>query len=116
MNEFEFILAMVIRYDILFDCRVLLTAFTAKERQLDVALLQTKGLVDLMQQYKHTGFASEKTTASQLKHKRDENQKICDFPEKSYEYFLVGVDQALTALELVSIKIGWLDNSALLVM
>lgn len=117
IQSFEFLMSMVIWYDILFAVNTVSKTLQSKDMQLDVALSQLNGLIDFMQKYRDTGFAAAKSTAIQIatdidiepvfkairrvKCKRDENQnKYTPDPEQAYvtDYFFVIVDQALTAL------------------
>lgn len=97
MQSFEFIMSMVIWYDILFAVNTVSKTLQSKDMQLDVALSQLDGLIDFMQKYRDTGFASAKATATEIasdmdtepvtkatrrvKRKRNENEYI---PQSRY--------------------------------
>lgn len=117
MQSFEFILSVVIWYDILFAINTVSNTLQSSDMQLDVALSQLKGLMVHMQKYRENGFVSAKIsatemalkmdidpelkTARRMKRKRDENgNEYSPNAEEAFvtDYFLVVVDQALSAL------------------
>ena len=86
----------------------------SRDMQLDVALLQLKRLIDFMQKYRDTRFVSAKATATEIasdmdtepiikatqlvKCTLDENQNEYTLDPEQTDYFIMIVDQVLTAL------------------
>lgn len=66
MQTFEFIISLVIWYDILFAVNTVSETLQSKDMQFAVALLQLDGLIDFMQKYRDTGFVSAKATATEI--------------------------------------------------
>ena len=66
LEDFEFILALVIWYDILVAVNTVSKDLQSKDMQLDQALSNIKGLVTFMESYKATGFTSAKITAHEI--------------------------------------------------
>ncbi|KAK0152965.1 Zinc finger MYM-type protein 1 [Merluccius polli] len=116
-QDFELILSTVIWYDVLFAVNTVSKTLQSSDMQLDVALAQLDGLIDFIEKYRDNGFVSAKVAATdialgmdiepvlksarRIKRKQDiyQNEYIPD-AEQVYvtDYFLVIVDQALTAL------------------
>lgn len=129
MQTFEFILSLVMWYDILFAVNTVSKTLQSSDMQLDVALSQLNGLLNYMKRYRENGFVSAKSSAAEIalemdiepelkatrriKRKRDENNnEYSPNAEQAFvtDYFLVVVDQAITALTTRFSEMQWFGD------
>ena len=74
VGNFEFILAMIIWYNILFAVNTVSKSLQSADMQLDVAIQQIKGLVTYLTKYRDTGFPSAVITAKEIASAMDVEQ------------------------------------------
>jgi hypothetical protein len=74
VGNFEFILATIIWYDILFAVYTVSKSLQSADMQLNVAIQQTKGLVTYLKKYRDTGFHSAMITAKEIASSMDVEQ------------------------------------------
>ena len=74
VGNFEFILATIIWYDILFAVNTVSKSLQSANMQLDVAVQQIKGLVTYLTKYQDTGFHSAMNTAKEIASAMDVEQ------------------------------------------
>jgi len=74
VGNFEFILAMIIWYNILFAVNTVSKSLQSGNMQLDVAVQQIKGLVTYLTKYRDTGFHSVMITAKEIASTMDVEQ------------------------------------------
>ncbi|XP_025093775.1 uncharacterized protein LOC112563723 [Pomacea canaliculata] len=74
VGNFEFILATIIWYDILFAVNTVSKSLQSADMQLDVAIQQIKGLVTYLTKYRDTGFHSAMITAKEIASEMDVEQ------------------------------------------
>jgi hypothetical protein len=121
LESFEFILGMVIWYDILFSINMVSKKLQSKIVCMDAALKQIKGCISFFERYRDEGFTASlntaKTIASDLgiepkfptkrqskrkKHfdEANDQDERTQSPEESFrtEYFLVLIDLAIASL------------------
>lgn len=121
LGNFEFILAMVVWYDILFAVNTVSKTLQSADMQLDVAVQQVEGLVTYLKKYRDNGFSSALITAKEIACEMGVEQKFKDrrvrrkkkqfdyeaaeetrlSPEETFRtgFFLLIVDQALVSME-----------------
>ncbi|AQK42873.1 General transcription factor 2-related zinc finger protein, partial [Zea mays] len=122
LGEYEFIVAIVIRYEVLYAVNLVSKQLQSKDMLIDVAIEKVQGLIVFFQNYRETGFLEALETAKgialemdigtsfrkrrKIKRKRhfDENPDVPDIatlsPEESFRisYFIPIVDQAISSL------------------
>ncbi|KAJ1254500.1 hypothetical protein BS78_K048800 [Paspalum vaginatum] len=122
LGEFEFILALVIWYDILYHVNLVSKDLQSKDMLIDDAIEKVQGLLSFFNQYRETGFSNALEAAKevaldidigttfrkkrQIKRKRhfDENPDDTNAATQSEEesfrinYFIPIVDQAISSL------------------
>ncbi|XP_059169366.1 zinc finger MYM-type protein 1-like [Physella acuta] len=120
VGNFEFILAVIIWYDILFAVNTVSKSLQSADMQLDVAIQQIKGLVTYLTNYRENGFNSAMITAKEIakamdvdqvfKQKRSRKRKrqfeyestddstLSGEDEFRTEYFLCIMDQAIIGM------------------
>lgn len=121
VGNFEFILATIIWYDILFAVNTVSKLLQSSDMQLDVAIHQIKGLITYLTKYRDTGFHSSMITAKEIasemgvdqafKQRRNRRRRAQFDYENTEEatlsaeqifrtgYFLCIIDQALTSMK-----------------
>jgi hypothetical protein len=122
LGEYEFIVAIVIWYEVLYAVNLVSKQLQSKDMLIDVAIEKVQGLIVFFQNYRETGFLEALETAKgialemdigtsfrkrrEIKRKRhfDENPDVPDVatlsPEESFRisYFIPIVDQAISSL------------------
>ncbi|KAG6430774.1 hypothetical protein SASPL_108847 [Salvia splendens] len=122
LGEYEFILAIVIWYEVLHAVNLISKHLQAKDMLIDVAIEKVQGLISFFKDYRETGFldaleiakgiALEMDIGTTFKKKReikrkrqfDENPDVTNVAVQSAEesfrinYFLPIVDQAISSL------------------
>ena len=122
LGEYEFIVAIVIWYEVLYAVNLVSKQLQSKDMIIDVAIEKVQGLIVFFQNYRETGFLEALETAKgialemdigtsfrkrrEIKRKRhfDENPDVPDVatlsPEESFRisYFIPIVDQAISSL------------------
>jgi hypothetical protein len=122
LGEYEFIVAIVIWYEVLYAVNLVSKQLQSKDMIIDVAIEKVQGLIVFFQNYRETGFLEALETAKgialemdigtsfrkrrEIKIKRhfDENPDVLDVatlsPEESFRisYFIPIVDQAISSL------------------
>ena len=66
LENFEFLLGMIIWYDILFTVNLVSKNLQSKDMCIDVAIDQLKGLVSFFERYRETGFTSAMISAKEI--------------------------------------------------
>lgn len=66
LENYEFVLGMTVWYDILFAVNTVCKTLQSKEMQLVVAIKHIQGLIEFLQKYRDTGFASAKVTGEEI--------------------------------------------------
>ncbi|KAG7548423.1 hypothetical protein ISN44_As12g036130 [Arabidopsis suecica] len=126
IGSFEFLVSMVIWYNLLSVVNIVSKSLQSEDMNIDVAISQLKGLVSYFQKYRESGFEKAKTEAKEIaesleidpvfpkkakrviKRKRhygeeSENMEgsVTLSPEESFrvDYFIQIMDQALYSLE-----------------
>ncbi|XP_073152243.1 uncharacterized protein [Henckelia pumila] len=121
LSSFEFLLSLVIWYDILYNINSVSKSLQSETMRIDVAVKQLKGLVSFFENYRKEGFSSAINSAKEIAcnigvdsvfHERRQTSRKRQFDEivnteresqKTVErfrtyYFLVVVDVALSEL------------------
>jgi hypothetical protein len=120
VGNFEFILATIMWYDILFAVNTVRKSLKSSDMQLDVAIQHIKGLVTYLIKYRDTGFHSAFITGKEIesavdvgqvfkqnrnrRRKRQFEYESTDegtlSPEQAFRtgYFLCIIDQAITSM------------------
>ena len=122
LGEYEFIVAIVIWYEVLFAVNLVSKNLQAKDMLIDVAIEKVQGLISFFEGYKETGFLEALETSKgialemdigttfrkrrEIKRKRqfDENPDDTNVATQSAEesfrinYFIPLVDQAISSL------------------
>ncbi|XP_031121002.1 uncharacterized protein LOC116024254 [Ipomoea triloba] len=119
LSNFEFLLATVIWFEILYAVNLVSKQLQAKDMLLDVAINQIKGLVSFFNNYRKNGFSSAMDIAKEIateleiesvfpqklkiRRKRQFDESVEETslsPEESFKvhYFLYIVDQAIISL------------------
>jgi hypothetical protein len=122
LGEFEFIVAIVIWYEVLYAINLVSKHLQEKDMLIDVAIEKVKGLISFFQGYRETGFLEALEVAKgialeldigttfrkkrTIKRKRHFDEKADDTnvatlsPEELFrrEYFITLVDQAIASL------------------
>jgi len=122
LGEYEFIVAIVIWYEVLYDVNLVSKHLQAKDMLIDVAIEKVEGLISFFKDYRKTGFLEALEIAKgialemdigttfrkrrEIKRKRhfDENLDDTNAGTQSAEelfrisYFLPVVDQAISSL------------------
>jgi len=122
LGEYEFIVAIVIWYEVLYDVNLVSKHLQAKDMLIDVAIEKVEGLISFFKDYRETGFLEALEIAKgialemdigttfhkrrEIKRKRhfDENLDDTNAGTQSAEelfrisYFLPVVDQAISSL------------------
>ncbi|CAN6690847.1 unnamed protein product [Malus baccata var. baccata] len=122
LSSFDFVLSLVIWYDILLKINMVNTKLQSEDMRLDVAVKALEALVTFFENYRETGFASAMSDAKEIaldseidpvfqtkrhrprKRHHDEvdgNEREQQSAEESFrtDYFLVIVDIALSQLK-----------------
>lgn len=121
LGDFEFLVAIVIWYDILYVVNLVSKQLQSKEMFIDVALEQVQSLISFFKRYRENGFSSALDTAKklaidmevdpmfpekrQIRRKRHFDENLNDenrqTPEESFRvnYFIYIMDQAIVSLE-----------------
>ncbi|XP_045802280.1 zinc finger MYM-type protein 1-like [Trifolium pratense] len=121
LGKFEFLLGMIIWYEILFAVNTVSKHFQSKNMRMDVAIEQLKGLISFFEKYREDGFenamisakeiASEMDIEPKFREKRiihrkkrfDESvdNEVSKTPEESFksDYFLYILDHAITSFQ-----------------
>ena len=66
LENFEFLLAMIIWYDILFAVNTVSKSLQKEDMQIDVAINQLKGLTSFFENYRENGFVSAMISAKEI--------------------------------------------------
>ncbi|XP_021749967.1 uncharacterized protein LOC110715675 isoform X1 [Chenopodium quinoa] len=122
LGDFEFLIAIVIWYEILFAINLVSKLLQSKDMLIDVAIKKIRGLISFFEGYRETGFYDALSKAKdiaiemdidpmfpqkrEIKRKKhfDENPSTSSnaplSPEESFrvDYFLYIVDQAISSL------------------
>ncbi|XP_075512422.1 uncharacterized protein LOC142547842 [Primulina tabacum] len=111
LSSFEFLLSLVIWYDILYNINSVSKSLQSETMHIDVAVKQLKGLVSFFENYREEGFASAINSAKEIASNirvdpvfpEDEVANTEREPQTAEEcfrtdYFLVVVDIALLEL------------------
>ena len=122
LGEYEFIVAIVIWYEVLYDVNLVSKHLQAKDMLIDVAIEKVEGLISFFKDYRETGFLEALEIAKgtalemdigttfrksrEIKRKRhfDENLDDTNVATQSAEdlfrisYFLPVVDQAISSV------------------
>lgn len=122
LGEYEFLVSIVIWYDILYAVNLVSKELQSKDMLIDVAIEKVQGLISFFNQYRETGFSNAVEAATeialdmdigtifrkkrQIKRKRhfDENPDDSSAAAESLEdlfrrnYFIPIVDQAISSL------------------
>ena len=120
LENFEFLLGMVIWYDILFSINSVSKNLQKEDMHIDIAIDQLKGLISFFENYRENGLVSamisakEIACAMEIEPKFNEKRVICrkrNFDEKIVEdqslspensfrinYFIYIVDQAISSI------------------
>ena len=122
LGEYEFIVAIVIWYDVLFAVNLVSKNMQAKDMHIDVAIEKVQGLISFFKGYRETGFVEALEIAKEIaleidigatfrirreiKRKRqfDDNPDDTNISTQSAEeafrisYFIPLVDQAIASL------------------
>ncbi|ESQ39773.1 hypothetical protein EUTSA_v10001096mg [Eutrema salsugineum] len=106
IGGFEFLFGMVIWYDLLFAVNAVSKMMQSEHIDIDNAIVQLKGLVSFLKNYRETGFEKAKAEAkiiAEKKHfdeavERDDESEMLS--EKEIDYFLRIVDQAIVSLQI----------------
>ena len=127
IGGYEFLLNMVIWYNLLFVVNAVSKSMQSTDIDIDGALLQLKGLVSYLQKYRETGFKEAKAEAKifvkymdiepifHVKRKRfikkkmhfdeeveemDESEMFSEEEKFRIDFFIKIVDQAITSLQV----------------
>jgi len=122
LGEYEFILAIVIWYEVLYAVNLVSKHLQAKDMLIDVAIEKVEGLISFFKDYRETGFLEALEIAKgialemdigttfhkrrEIKRKRHFDENLDDtnagtqFAEELFRiiYFLLVVDQAISSL------------------
>ena len=122
LGEYEFIVAIVIWYEVLYAINLVSKQLQAKDMLIDVAIEKVQGLISFFKGYRETGFLEALEVAKgialnmdigttfrkkrEIKRKRqfdenpDDTNASAQSPEESFRisYFLSIVDQAISSL------------------
>lgn len=102
MENFEFLFAMIIWYQLLLAVNRVSKTFQNEDMQMDVAIAQLKDLIKLFQEYRESGFSRFKTEAEDIANEMEiaptflEKRKIRR--KKQFDE-TTGEDQSLSAAE-----------------
>ncbi|KAF3656865.1 hypothetical protein FXO38_13937, partial [Capsicum annuum] len=121
LEIFEFLLGMIIWYDVLFAVNSISKSLQSKDMHIDVAIDQLRGLVSFFKKYREEGFTTAMIAAKEIalemniepefrskrviyrKKQFDENvdNEITKSLKESFrvDYFLYIVDQAISSLQ-----------------
>ncbi|XP_058778632.1 uncharacterized protein LOC131652705 [Vicia villosa] len=121
LENFEFLLGMVIWYDILFAVNSISKNMQSKDMRIDVAIEQLKGLILFLEKYRENGFENAMISAKEIAFEMDIEPKfhekriirrkkqfdeiidneVVKSPEESFksDYFLYIIDQAITSFQ-----------------
>ena len=122
LEDFEFLLGMIIWYDILHAINLVSKSLQSKDMHIDVALDQLKDLVSYFKSYRENGFTSAMISAKEIanemgvksqfrerrviRRKRQFDEPIVSDDTKSLEelfridYFLYMVDQVVSSIQI----------------
>ncbi|KAK9755474.1 hypothetical protein RND81_01G027900 [Saponaria officinalis] len=121
LGNFEFLVAIVIWYEILYFVNEVSKNLQSKNMLIDVAILQVKALISTFEKYRESGFSKAVETARhmaekmdidcvfpkrrEIRRKRQFDENVDDSPSLSEEesfrvnYFLFLIDQAISSLK-----------------
>ncbi|KAM6556436.1 hypothetical protein CsatB_003455 [Cannabis sativa] len=121
IHNFEFLVSMVIWYDLLFAVNIASKILQNEDMQIDVAIKELKVLLSFLQKYRETGFENALTKATEIasmmevepvfiekrkvyrKKQFDEsvNEGVTQSAAESFkiEYFLCIIDQAISSFK-----------------
>jgi hypothetical protein len=122
LGEYEFIVAMVIWYEVLHAINLVSKHLQSKDMLIDVAIEKVKGLISFFKGYRETGFLEALEVAKEISLEMDIGTTFCNkreikrkrqfhenpddrnastkFAQESFkvDYFLTIVDQAISSL------------------
>lgn len=121
LENFEFLLGMVIWHDILYAVNIVSKKLQGKSMRIDNAIKQVEGVMSFFEKYRNDGYGSSMDIAKNLAHEMevdaifptkrrifrkkqfDENDhdEVIQTPENAFKinYFLVVVDMAIASLK-----------------
>ncbi|KAL9293973.1 putative HAT dimerization domain, ribonuclease H-like superfamily [Arabidopsis thaliana] len=98
LSSFEFVLSIVIWYDILHVVNLVSKNFQSKDMLIDVAMEGVKGLASYFRKYRDDGFENAMITAKEIAAENDIDPVFSKNRFRT-QYFLSIVDQAIVSLD-----------------
>ncbi|XP_039055743.1 uncharacterized protein LOC120198475 [Hibiscus syriacus] len=101
-GDFEFLVSIVIWFDILYTVNLVSKNLQSKDMLIDVAIKEVKGLISFFEEFRNTGFSKAVDIAKQIATEMDVDLV---FPQRrviqesfKVNYFMYIVDQAIASL------------------
>ncbi|KAL5581805.1 hypothetical protein UlMin_014247 [Ulmus minor] len=98
LENFEFLLGMIIWYDILFTINAVSKNLQHEDTHIEIAMDQLKGLISFFERYRENGFTNAMIVAKEIANELEIEPKFCEkctIQSFRIEYFVYIIDQSL---------------------
>ncbi|KAL4121627.1 hypothetical protein QTP88_014101 [Uroleucon formosanum] len=133
LNSYEFVISLVIWYEILVEVNVVSKSLQSINMHLEVSISMLKGLIQFFEKYRNSGFHSAKITANKISEDLDINKEFkktrkrvkkshfsYEGPDNSiedaelkfkYDFFNAVIDQALNSMNERFLQFNTFNNN-----